>query len=290
MKVVITGASGFVGRYVLKEFLKRDVEILAIVRNSNKLKSLNDSIQVVEMDIYKSQDDIFEQLGRPDALVHLAWGGLPNYNSYHHFESELPNQYQFLKNMITGGLPLLFVSGTCLEYGMQSGMLNEKVVTVPSNSYALAKDTLRKKLELLKKEYDFNFIWARLFYMYGDGQAKTSIFQSLKNSIAQGYSEFNMSPGKQIRDFMFVETVAKYICSLVLRGNDVGVVNICSGQPISVEGLVNGWIRENNWDIKLNLGYYPYPDYEPMSFWGDCSLLHKIFNEESSSKFKEIEK
>ena len=51
--------------------------------------------------------------------------------------------------------------------------------------------------------------------------------------------------------------------------HDIGAVNICSGKPISVRRLVEQWLDENNYKIELNLGHYPYPDYEPMAFWGE---------------------
>ena len=51
---------------------------------------------------------------------------------------------------------------------------------------------------------------------------------------------------------------------------------MCSGDPISVRDLVNSWLDENNWDIELNLGFYPYPNYEPMHFWGDSSYLESL--------------
>jgi dTDP-6-deoxy-L-talose 4-dehydrogenase (NAD+) len=63
---------------------------------------------------------------------------------------------------------------------------------------------------------------------------------------------------------------------LALKRADSGVVNLCSGQPISVRKLVEGWIKDNDWSIELNLGHYPYPDYEPMAFWGDRRKLDSL--------------
>jgi hypothetical protein len=63
---------------------------------------------------------------------------------------------------------------------------------------------------------------------------------------------------------------------LALLHEDIGVVNVCSGKPISVRNLVEGWLKDNGWNIKLNLGHYTYPDYEPMEFWGDNNKLKKI--------------
>ena len=60
---------------------------------------------------------------------------------------------------------------------------------------------------------------------------------------------------------------------LALARRDDGVINVCSGKPISVRQQVENWLSENNWQIELNLGFYPYPDYEPMEFWGDRNHL-----------------
>ena len=82
-----------------------------------------------------------------------------------------------------------------------------------------------------------------------------------------------MSGGEQLRDYLPVTDVAKYLVALALARKDIGVVNICSGKPISVRKLVEAWVEENGWAIDLNLGYYAYPDYEPLAFWGTRSKL-----------------
>ena len=78
-----------------------------------------------------------------------------------------------------------------------------------------------------------------------------------------------MSGGEQIRDFLPVDVVASKIVDYSLNLKGSNIINICSGQPISIRRLVENWIKQNNWDIKLNLGFYPYPDYEPFAFWGN---------------------
>ncbi len=95
--------------------------------------------------------DPFETMGKPDVLIHLAWDGLPNYRSPHHVEAELPRQFSFLKRAIEGGLRSLFVSGTCFEYGMQSGALSETIPSLPDNPYGLAKHALQQQLSDLRK-------------------------------------------------------------------------------------------------------------------------------------------
>jgi len=278
IKVAVTGASGFIGQHVLNYLNNLSVDVVAITRlkHANLPKLVNGLW--VEFDLQNPPENMFSLMGNPDVLIHLAWQGLPNYKSLHHFESELPVQYDFLSTLIKEGLQSIVVVGTCFEYGMQSNSLSEKLNTNPSNPYGFAKDCLRKQLEFLKTQYNFKLTWARLFYLYGDGQSDSSIYPQLKRAIQNSELKFDMSEGKQLRDYLPVEKVAKYLIDLALLKKDIGVVNVCSGVPISVRDLVENWLDENNWSIELNLGFYPYPNYEPMNFWGDNTYLNKLIN------------
>lgn len=273
MKVAVTGASGFIGRHVLSEFARLQVETVAITRDPKPLLDQNAADHVVELDIANPGEACFERLGRPDVLVHLAWDGLPNYRSLHHFETELPRQFHFLKSMIAAGLPSLLVSGTCFEYGMQSGPLSEEMPAEPGNPYGYAKDALRKQLTFLRLAQPFSLTWARLFYLYGEGQSKGSLYPLLKDAVQRGDRVFNMSGGEQLRDYLPVAEVARQLVCLAMAQRHIGIINVCSGNPVSVRSLVEQWIRENEWKIELNLGHYPYPDYEPLAFWGDATRI-----------------
>ena len=273
LKVAVTGASGFIGRHVLAELARHPVAITVVTRDAAKLANVGRDVRVVDLDIGGPHTDDYERLHRPDVLIHLAWDGLPNYNSLHHFETELPKQYLFLKGLVEAGLPALLVTGTCFEYGMQSGALSEELTPLPNNPYGYAKDALRRQLEFLRIKHPFVLTWARLFYMYGEGQSSTSLYPKLKEAVLRGDKIFNMSGGEQLRDYLPVSKVAAALVAFALRQADIGVVNICSGTPVSVRTLVESWLRENGWKIELNLGHYAYPDYEPMDFWGDRAKL-----------------
>jgi nucleoside-diphosphate-sugar epimerase len=276
MKIAVTGASGFIGRHVLTELSKYPHTTIAVTRDAARLREWQYPMNVVEMDIYKPTNDFFERMGKPDVLIHLAWDGLPNYKSNHHFETELPRQYQFIKLMVEKGLKSLVITGTCFEYGMQSGCLAATLETKPNNPYGFAKDALRKQLEFLKLTYEFNLTWARLFYMYGEGQSNTSLYSVLQQAVKRGDKVFNMSGGEQLRDYLPVSEVARQLLYLAIEKKDIGLINICSGRPISVRRLIEKWLKKNDWSIKLNLGSNDYADYEPMAFWGE--LVEDISN------------
>ena len=276
MKIAVTGATGFIGRHVLAELETRSVESIALVRPSS-IKVLGHSkYSVVQIDLHNAPPNTFELMGCPDVLIHLAWSGLPNYNSMHHFEQELPTQYRFLKNLIESGLQTLVIAGTCFEYGMQSGSLSEDIAVHPSNPYGFAKNALRYQLEHLKDAHPFQLAWARLFYLYGEGQSQSSLLPQLRRAAEGGDRLFNMSGGEQLRDYLPVAEVARHLVSLALAEKDIGVVNVCSGIPISVRTLVEGWIKQNGWSIRPNFGHYHYPDYESMAFWGDPQKLTSL--------------
>jgi dTDP-6-deoxy-L-talose 4-dehydrogenase (NAD+) len=212
-------------------------------------------------------------------IIHLAWEGLPNYKSLFHFESNLNRHYVFLKNLISNGCRNVTVAGTCFEYGMKTGCLTEQMPTEPANPYALAKDTLNKFLVELSKSDPFVLKWVRLFYMYGQGQNQGSLFSQLQKALDNNENVFNMSGGEQVRDYLPVEQAAEYIVKIALQDKITGNINCCSGNPVTIKEMVNKQIQKSGKKIELNLGYYPYPDYEAMAFWGDNKKLQQILNE-----------
>jgi dTDP-6-deoxy-L-talose 4-dehydrogenase (NAD+) len=233
-------------------------------------------VRHVALDTSAPSPGAYDLLGRPDVLVHLAWAGLPNYGSLHHFETELPQQYGFLNSLIQSGLQSLFVSGTCYEYGMSNGEQRELSEGAAANPYAYAKTALRQQLQFLRSTKPFALTWARLFYMYGEGQPATSLLPQLAASVQRGDKSFGMSKGEQLRDFLPVEEVARCIVDLALYAPDAGIVNICSGRPKSVRNFVEQQLLRNGWNISLDFGKYPYPSYEPLAFWGSTAKLRSL--------------
>ncbi|MCD4743175.1 MAG: NAD(P)-dependent oxidoreductase [Desulfobacteraceae bacterium] len=276
MKILVTGAAGFIGTYVINELIKNyQHNIIATSSDINKARSFEwfPHVQYYEYDINEEHENSFEYFQQPDLMIHLAWQGLPNYKDLFHFEDNLYSNYFFVKNMIKHGLKSLLITGTCFEYGMQNGSLKEDLETMPGNPYAIAKDTLRKFLEQLQEKINFEFKWVRLFYMYGEGQSPISILSQLDRALKNGDSVFNMSGGEQLRDYLPIEKVAEYIVKIAMQDRVSGIINCCSGIPVSIRDLVENYLENKQKKIHLNLGHYPYPDYEPMAFWGDDEKL-----------------
>ena len=282
-KVLVTGATGFIGNYVIEELLNHKVEIVATSSNEEKAKQQAwfENVKYIPFDFanFDSTTNYFLYFNEPDTLIHLAWEGLPNYTSSFHTEENLPRHKALLENLIEHGVRDVSVTGTCLEYGMQQGCLSEDLPAQPSNPYAIAKDKLRIFIEALQQQHSFSFKWIRLFYMYGEGQNKNSLLSQLDKALKNGDEVFNMSGGEQTRDYLPIETVAEYIVKIALQKNIEGIINCCSGAPITVKDFVEQQVEKMGKSIKLNLGYYPYTDYEPMHFWGSTEKLNKALAE-----------
>jgi dTDP-6-deoxy-L-talose 4-dehydrogenase (NAD+) len=281
MKFLITGATGFIGNHLINELLKNPKnQVIATSRDIKKARQCKwyNRVRYIEYIIDSNSADLnlYTLFEKPDYLIHLSWDGLPNYESLSHIENNIYNNYSFIKNLIKNGLKSLSVSGTCFEYGLVDGELSEDMNSQPSNPYSMAKDTLRKFFEELNKKYEFDLKWIRLFYMYGYGQAKNSLLALLDVAIRDGEKAFNMSKGDQLRDYLPVSEVAKNIILISKQNNISGIINCCSNNLISIVELVENYLKERNYSLKLNLGYYLYLKLEPMSFWGSNKKLNLI--------------
>ena len=266
-KVIVSGATGFIGQHLIPILLKDGYEVLAISRNRKRAEFLPwfKHVKFISYDFHSDQQITKVEGFR--GLIHLAWQDLPNYDSSIHVKKNLPCSYRFIDSLIDKGVNQVLIAGTCFEYGLKSGAISSSSTTEPTTQYAIAKDTLRKKLTLLSFKKDFNLQWARIFYMFGKGQNSNSIISQLDFAIKNNQKVFHMSGGEQLRDYLPVEKASEKLSNLYKSGNK-GIFNICSGKPISIRNLVESYIEKKNSNIIPQYGYYPYSVYEPMQFWG----------------------
>ena len=278
IKVLVTGATGFVGQHLVSALLERGFAVRAVARRREPAECLPwfSAVEFVEADVHAADLDVAALAAGVDALAHLAWPGLPNYQALSHFERTLPADYGFIKQVVQSGVQQVLVTGTCFEYGLQNGALSEDTAPQPVTPYGLAKNTLRLFLEALQREQPFTLQWARLFYLHGAGQNPKSLLASLDRAIDAGDAVFDMSAGDQLRDYLAIEEAAQWLARLLARRDVAGVINCCSGQPVSLRDLVEQRVRQRHSNIALNLGHYPYAAHEPLAFWGVNQRLQRL--------------
>lgn len=213
---------------------------------------------------------------QPTHAILLSWPGLPNYQEPFHVIRNLPASIELIEQLVSAGLQRLVVAGTCYEYGLQNGPLREDQFTDPVNCYAIAKDGLRRFIASRYTQKAFQWCWVRIFYPFGRGQNPNSLLPSLQRSIDQGDGEFAMSSGRQIRDFIPVEVVAKSLLQLCTHSHAHGIYNCGSGCPVSLRELAEERIAESHSSMTLKLGVYPDRQDEPLAFWADTSKMNGL--------------
>jgi len=264
----LLGSEGFIGRSV-----QREAGTVPFHFWSHKESDPNHHFNLLDSSTWYSLLN-----SRPTHAIFLSWPGLPNYQQTYHVTRNLPACVDLIDKLVNKGLQRLVVAGTCYEYGMHNGSMKEDQLTDPVNSYAIAKDSLRRLIEIRYSKDVLQWCWARIFYPFGHGQNPNSLLPSLKRAIEEGHSLFPMSSGRQIRDFVHVDQVAKVLLELITNSNAAGIYNCGSGKPISLREFAEEYISNSSSAIKLELGSRQDRDDEPFAFWADMDKTNALFN------------
>lgn len=273
-KVLVTGANGYIGRHVVEQLLDMGADVLAADLNFD---GVDERAQKVEAPIFSGDENIYEQMGKPDVCIHLAWRNGFVHNADSHIE-DLPNHYTFLKNMIEGGLKHVVVMGTMHEVGYWEGAIDENTPTNPLSLYGIAKNALRQMVELLAKKSEVCFQWTRGYYIIGDDIKSNSIFSKIVQAEQAGNKKFPFTTGKNLYDFISLEELAKEIACVSLQTEVNGIINCCTGKPVSLAEQVESFIKEHNFKIRLEYGAYPDRAYDSPGVWGDAKKIQQIMS------------
>ena len=270
MKVVVTGASGYIGRHVVDALIKMHHEVIAVDMIN---KGINTDATFLSLDIFS--DDIYNKLGRPDACIHMAWKDGFNHAS-DALMSMLSKHYAFIKNMIDGGVKYLSVMGTMHEIGYYEGCVDENTPTNPLSMYGIAKNALREASLLLAEKSNTALMWLRAYYILGDDSNNNSIFSKISQMEHEGKASFPFVSGKNKYDFINVDELAKQIATASTQSEITGIINCCSGKPVSLADKVNEFIEKNHYSIRPDYGKFPERPYDSPAIWGDNTKINKI--------------
>lgn len=276
-KVLVTGAAGYIGRHVVKQLLDMGAEVIAC---DLRLNNVDDRAIKISEDIFSGRNDIFEQLGSPDVCLHLAWRDGFIHNSDAHMEY-LSNHYTFIKNMADAGLKQIAIMGSMHEVGYYEGAVNENTPCNPLSMYGIAKDALRRSTLLMLKDKDIVVQWLRAYYIYGDDKYNSSIFAKLIQAEENGMEYFPFTTGKNKYDFIQVDELAKLLSLSIMQNKVNGIINCCTGKPVSLAEKVEEFIKKYNLKIKLKYGAFPDRDYDSPAIWGDSTKIELIKKEAS---------
>jgi len=273
-KILITGAGGYIGRHVVKKLLEHNVQVVA---TDLYVDEIDRRAQIIKADIFREEEDLFEYFGSLDVCVHMAWRDGFVHNSDTHM-GDLSRHYNFLQKMINSGIKQLAVMGTMHEIGYYEGAIDENTPCNPISMYGIAKDALRKSTELLVKRKDIVFQWLRGFYIYGDDKKNNSIFAKIVLAAEEGKTEFPFTTGKNLYDFIHVEELANQIATCMVQSDVTGIINCCTGKPISLAEKVENFIKEHDLNIRLLYGAFPDRQYDSPGIWGNNEKIKIVMN------------
>ncbi len=181
MKILVTGANGYLGQGIVKELIRRNYEVVAV---SLHTENIDEKATVIQKDIFHLEEP-FEELGSPDIMLHLAWRNGFSHQEISHI-IDLPKHYCFIRKMIQGGLKQVAIMGSVHEIGFYEGSVDENTPTAPLSLYGIAKDALRKSVELITKENNVIFQWIRGFYIVGNVEYGCSVFSQIAKAEKKG--------------------------------------------------------------------------------------------------------
>ncbi len=273
-KVLVTGAGGYIGRHVVNALLDKDVKVIATDIN---IDGIDERATRIQQDIFTPDKEIFEKLGSPDVCIHMAWRDGFVHNSEKHIQ-DLEKHYEFIKNMMDGGLKQIAVMGSMHEIGYHEGAIDEDTPSNPLSLYGVAKNTLRQLTFILGQDRNVMVQWIRGYYIYGDDLKNNSIFSKLVQAEQEGKEEFPFTSGKNLYDFLSVEELSDQISETALQDKVSGIINCCSGKPMSLAEKVEDFIKKNNFKIRLKYGAFPDRPYDSPGTWGDATKINEIMN------------
>lgn len=273
IKVLVTGANGYIGRHIVKELLDEGCDVIAAdVRYDN----VDERAQRTNASIFSGSENIFQELGEPDVCIHAAWRDGFQHNAPSHM-LDLSGHYQFIRNMAAGGLKQIIVMGSMHEVGYWEGEIKDDTPTNPMTLYGIAKDTLRKSVFLLKNEYPELIVqWVRGYYIMGDDQMNHSIFTKLMDADKEGKTEFPFTSGKNKYDFIDVNEMSRDIAHIAMQKEVDGIINVCTGTAVSLGDKVEEFIQKKGLKIKLAYGRYPDRKYDSPAIWGNPDKINQI--------------
>ena len=168
--------------------------------------------------------------------------------------------------------------GTMHEVGYWEGAIDENTPCNPISMYGIAKDSLRRSMILYTQQKGVILQWLRAYYILGDDKHNNSIFCKLLLAAEEGKKTFPFTTGKNKYDFITVDELAKQISAAVSQSEINGIINCCTGNPMSLAERVEQFIKENNLDIKLEYGAFPDRPYDSPCEYGDDTKIQIILN------------
>ena len=275
MKILVTGANGYLGTGVVKQLCDDGISVIAACHSRTDI--VDTRAEIKKCDIF-SLENPFEYFECPDVLLHMAWRNGFVHNATTHIE-DLFSHYIFIKKMIEGGVKRVAVMGSMHEVGFFEGSIKEETPTHPESLYGISKDALRNMVKILCKDAKIPYQWLRGYYIVGNSEYGSSIFSKITAAEKEGKKYFPFTTGINQWDFINYDEFCFRTASAVEQDHVNGIINICNGRPEKLADRVERFIKENEYRIKLDYGQFPDRPYDSKAVWGDDTKINLILSQ-----------
>lgn len=286
--VFVTGASGFIGSYLVKALVDEGYEVMCLKRPTSNLESLEHYINRVKWinntDDWKTEFRIF----KPYILYNLAWNGVAASDRVI-WEKQIQNikmQQELLDIALEVGCRKIVGVGSQSEYGDFQNKIDEKYPINPKTAYAAVKVSAQTIMKCFCELNNIDWYWFRLFPVFGPYEADCWLIPSLIKNILST-DQMDLTLGEQKLSYLYVGECAKAIMKAITADGKSGIYNICSDNPTPLKTLVTKIRDKVNPNFKLNFGAIPYRYEQCMYMEGDTSELRKNIYELRTEDFEE---
>ncbi|MFF9553125.1 NAD-dependent epimerase/dehydratase family protein [Methylobacterium fujisawaense] len=269
-RVLLTGATGFVGTHVIPALQARGFEVHALGRRPPAATVVFHPVDLLDAEAVQAA------VGRVGAghLLHLAWYAEPGL----YWRSPVNLDWvaaslALVRAFREGGGARAVVAGTCAEYAWGPERLSEDAHCVPATLYGAAKDATQRVLTAYARETGLSFAWGRLFFLYGPREKSGRLVSDAIRALSSG-ERFGTSPGHQRRDFSHVADVAGAFAALVDSAVE-GAVNIGSGAAVPVRVILEQIGQLTGRPDLIDFGARRLAESEPASIEADVSRLRE---------------
>ena len=259
MKVFLTGATGFIGAYVLRELLSQGHELTCLKRPTSNLSSLGTAAEQVH---WANTDEDWQTIFRdfhPEAVINLAWDGVSSADRII-WQKQVPNinfQQELLNLSAECAVRKFIGIGSQSEYGDFEGVIDENFPVNPKTAYAASKLACQDLLKCFCEINHIEWYWFREFPLFGPGESDRWLIPSLIKAMCTKDS-MDLTPGEQLLPYLYVGECAKAIVSPLQTGDKSGIYNVCADNPRPLKELVTMIKDKVNPAFKLNFGALPY--------------------------------